>query len=261
MATHLTLETISDVLQQQQAIVDVVDKHIRSVKLSPTIPKFYADFVMQHLFMNIRDSYQDGIFLSQGLKNKTPYYLSGALSHALRSAQESLTDLAYIMADFKHRQGNEYLRYLKFLIDKESKILGRDFLTKDGYNKIFPPELGFPLNTGSQWSKTSPQDKMEQGLKLYKIEHPDFVDFRFGSHNIFSSIAHGNNNSTIDMLAQTPEENLRFLIAGFQVTIPHLDTTLKSALKCYIQLYLGRNKDYEEMVKSMFSKSDVSNRN
>ena len=253
MATKLTLETISDVLQQQQQIVGVVDKYIQSVVLNS-----YADFVMRHLFVNIRNSYQDGIFLSQGLINQTPYYPSGTLSHALRSAQESLIDLAYIMADFKRRRGDEYLRYLKFIIDKEAKLLGKNFLTKDRYNEIFPPELGLPLNTGSQWSDTDPKEKIKKGLKLYKIECPDFADFRFGFHKILSSIAHGNNN-TIDVLAQHPEENLCALIAGFRVSIPHFDITLKSALKCYVQLYLVRNKDYKEMDKSMFSKPDVSN--
>ena len=188
MATPLTLERISEILQQQQAVVGCVDKYIQSVALNS-----YADFVMRHLFVNIRNSYQDGIFLSQGLINNTPYYVSGTLSHALRSAQESLIDLVYIMADFKRRRGNEYLRYLKFIIDKEAKLLGKNFLTKDRYNEIFPSELGLPLNTGSQWSDTDPKEKMEQGLKLYQIERPDFVDFRFDFHKMLSSIAHGNN--------------------------------------------------------------------
>ena len=161
MATKLTLEIISDVLEEQQIVVGVIDKYIQSVQLSSTV-----DFVMRHLFVNIRNSYQDGVFISQGLIKDTPYYVSGTLSHALRSAQESLTDLAYIMADFKHRGGNEYLRYLKFIIDKEAKLLGKNFLTTDRYNEIFPPELGLPLNTGSQWSNTDSKAKMEQGLKI-----------------------------------------------------------------------------------------------
>ena len=159
MATKLSLETISDILQQQQQIVGVVDEYIQSVQLRSTIPNFYADFAMRHLFVNIRNSYQDGIFLSQGLINNTPYYVSSTLSHALRSAQESLIDLAYIMADFKRRRGNEYLRYLKFIIDKEAKLSGKKFLTDDRYNEIFSPELGLPLNAGSQWSDTDPKKK------------------------------------------------------------------------------------------------------
>ena len=99
---------------------------------------------------------------------------------------------------------------------------------------------------------------MKQGLKLYKIERPDFVDSRFDFHKMLSYTAHGNDN-TVYMLTQTPEENHPKLIADFRVSIPHFDITLKSGLKCYVQLYLGRKKDYEEMDKSMFSKPDVSN--
>ena len=150
---------ILEILQQQQAVVGVVDKYIQSVQLSSTIPNFYADFVMRHLFVNIRNSYQDGIFISQGLINNAPYYISATLSHALRSVQESLIDLAYIMSDLKHRQGHEYLRYLKFIVDKEAKLSGKNFFTKDRYNEIFPPELDLPLNTGSQWSDTHPKEK------------------------------------------------------------------------------------------------------
>lgn len=102
--------------------------------------------------------------------------------------------------------GNPVEKGLKIILNREAKLSGKKFLTDDRYNEIFPPELGLPRNAGSQWSDTDPKEKMKRGLKLYKIEPPDFVDFRFD-----------------------------------------------------FQLYLGHNKDYEEMEKSMFSKPDVSN--
>ena len=76
---------------------------------------------MVHIFVNIRNSYQDGVFISQGLINSTRYYVSTSLSHAQRTAQEFLIDLAYIMSDLEHKSGYEYLRYLKFIVDKEEK--------------------------------------------------------------------------------------------------------------------------------------------
>ena len=45
---------------------------------------------MDHLFVNIRNSYQDGIHISQGLINTRPYYISTALAHARRSIQDFL---------------------------------------------------------------------------------------------------------------------------------------------------------------------------
>ena len=113
---------------------------------------------------------------------------------------------------------------------------------------MFPPELGLPLNVGSQWSDTHPKEKMEQGLKLYKIEPPDFADFRFEFHKGLSSTAHGNKN-TIYTFMRTPEENRPKLEADLTISVAHFDITLASALKCYVSLYLGRNKDYRELAK------------
>ena len=116
---------IPKVLKQQQETVYTVDKYIQRMSLPMrNIPKskFYANFVMQHIFVNIRNSYQDGIFISQGLINSAQYYISTALSHTNRTAQEFLIDLAYIVSDCKRRRGNEYLRYLKFIVDKEIKV-------------------------------------------------------------------------------------------------------------------------------------------
>lgn len=243
---------ISEVLKQQQETVGIVDKYIQHISLpmrNTPKSKFYANFVMQHIFVNIRNSYQDGIFISQGLINSPQYYISTALSHANRTAQEFLVDLAYIMSDRKNKKGNEYLRYLKFIVDKEIKVskkLGEDTFTEDLYNEMFPPELDLKPKSGSQWSKTSPQDKIEQGLKLYKIERPDFADFRFEFHSDLSSTAHGNEH-TIYTLMQTSEENLPKLESDLTVSIAHLQVVLESALKCYIKFYLGRNVEYRKI--------------
>ena len=48
---------------------------------------------------------------------------------------------------------------------------------------------------------------------------------------------------------RTPEENLPKLQADFTLSIGLFDTTLESALKCYVGFYLGRNNDYRELAK------------
>ena len=111
---------------------------------------------------------------------------------------------------------------------------------------MFPPELDLKPKSGSQWSHTHPKDKNEQGLKLYNIEPSHFVDFRYEFHKGLSSTAHGNEN-TIHMFTRTPEENRPKLEADLTVSIAHLQVVLESALKCYIQLYLGRNADYRKI--------------
>ena len=88
MTIQLSLTEISQFLKQQQETVGVVDEFIQRTPLSTentTQSKFYANFVMRHIFVNIRNSYQDGIFISQGIINNTPYYISTTLSQALRS--------------------------------------------------------------------------------------------------------------------------------------------------------------------------------
>ena len=242
---------ISRFLKEQQETVEVIDRYIQRTPLSTentTQSDFYANFVMQHIFVNIRNCYQDGIFISQGLINKTPYYVSATLSHALRSAQESLIDLAYIMSDLKHKLGYEYLRYLKFIVDRESELGGKQTVSKDRYNEMFPPELNLKRKSKTEWSHTSRKDKIEKGLKLYKIERPVFADFRFEFHKGLSSTAHGNKN-TIYTFMRTPEENLPKLEADLTISIAHFGITLESALKCYVSLYLGRNRDYRELAK------------
>ena len=242
---------ISGMLKQQQEHICIIDKYLHPILLDlniPADPKSYARFVMAHIFANIRNSYQDGISISQTLIKNQPYYISTALPHALRTAQESLIDLAYIMSDLKNKQGNEYLRYLKFIIDRESELWHKKKLPKNRYNKMFPPELNLKRKSKTEWSYTSRKEKIKKGLKLYKIEPLHFSDFRFDFHSDLSSAAHGNSN-TIYTLIQTPEENRPKLEADLTLSVAHFETTLESALKCYVRLYLGRSKDYTEMVK------------
>ena len=247
----LTKTEISEVLKEQQEKVEIIDEYIQCTPMTTNTikPDFYANFVMVHIFVNIRNSYQDGVFISQGLINSTRYYVSTSLSHAQRTAQEFLIDLAYIMTDLEHKSGYEYLRYLKFIVDKEEK--NKKIVPKGKYKEMFPPELGLPLKAGSQWSDTKTGKKIEQGLKLYKIELPDFADRRSEIHKQLSSTAHGNDN-TINTLIQTPEKNLHKLEEDLTKSIAFFEATLESALKCYVRLYLGRNVDHGEIVKSMF---------
>ena len=186
MSTFLSYTQISEALDQQQELVGVIDKYLNPI-LSAfnglSDKKSCADFVMHHLFVNIRNSCQDGIFISQGLINVKPYYVSTSLSHAQRSAQEFLIDLAYIMSDRKHRRGNEYLRYLKFIFDAEDNQTNKNQIYKDQYDSIFPTNINLDPKSPSQWSHTHPQDKIDKGLKLYKIESSHFADFRFGFHS------------------------------------------------------------------------------
>lgn len=254
MSNTLSLENIAQILNEQQETVSVVDEYIRRTPLTTedtTQSEFCANSAMQRLFLNIRHSYQDGIVLSQGLINNPQYYISPALAHAQRTAQEFLIDLAYIMSNRKHSQGNEYRRYLKFVVDKEAKELGESHLSEDNYNGMFPPHLNLERKSQFRWSHTSQTDKIEQGLKLYRIEPPDFADWRFEFHRILSFTAHGNEN-TIHMFTRTPEKNRPKQIADLKVSVAHFDTVLVSALTCYIKFYLGRNNDCREIVKSMF---------
>ena len=158
------------------------------------------------------------------------------------------------MSDLEHKSGYEYLRYLKFTVDKEDKKI----IPEGKYYEIFLPKLGLPLKAGSQWSDTKTEKKIEQGLKLYKIELPDFADRRSEIHKQLSSTAHGNKN-TINTLIRTPEENIHKLEEDLTRSIAFFEATLESALKCYVRLYLGRNADHGEIVKSMFHNFQVQN--
>ena len=175
------------------------------------------------------------------------------MSHALRSAQEFLIDLAYITRDIKNKKGNECLRYLKFMLTVESeerKRLGSDNTSIENLiKKICPPDLKLPKRS-SQWTDTSRRDKIEKGLKFYKIEPPNLIEFRSKFHSALSSAAHGNRN-TIYTLTRTAEENFPKLEADLKLSIGSFEVALRSALKCYVQLYLGRNKDYRDILKSM----------
>ena len=247
----LTEAEISRFLKDQQEVVGIIDNYTQR-RLSDSHIKFnyydnYADMVMQHIFVNIKNSYQDGIFISQGLIDNTPY-MSTALAHAQRTAQEFLIDLAYIMRDRKNKKGNEYLRYLKFVLDKEEKEFGKKYISEAIYNEIF--NLNLEPKSTSQWSHTEPKDKFKQGLEFYKIELPDFADDRCDFHSYSSSAAHGNPNTTY-MLKRTPEENLLKLRVDLTLSIGFFNVLLESALECYVRLYLGRNTDYKKLVESI----------
>ena len=260
MAKTLSHTEISEFLKQQQETVGIIDEYVQrtlidldqhaliDLKLKSNYYDYYADLVMQHIFVNIRNSYQDGIFISQGSIGNTPYYVSTALAHAQRVGQEFLIDLAYIMRDKKNKSGHEHLRYLKFMVDKETKELGKDYIPEAVYNEIF--NLNLEPKSSSQWSHTNPKDKFKQGLKFYRIELPEFADYRFDFHSYSSSAAHGNLNTTY-MLKQTPEENLSKLRADLTLSIGFFNVLLESALECYVKLYLGRNKDYKELGDSI----------
>ena len=96
---RLTEAEISQFLKEQQEVVDIVDDYIQPILLD-TDNSYYIDFAMQHIFVNIRNSYQDGIVLSHQFMKNDPYYVSTALAHAQRMAQEFLIDLAYIHERF-----------------------------------------------------------------------------------------------------------------------------------------------------------------
>ena len=258
---------IAQFLNEQQEMVYIIDQYIKPMILdhheNRDGPDFYPDFVMHHLFVNIRNSYQDGIFVSQGLMSNPPYYISTALAHARRSTQEFLIDLAYIMSDIKHTQGNEYLRYLKYMLTTESeekKRLGLDNTANEDFiKKIIPPELESPKRQ-SQWTDTSRKDKIQKGLKKYKIELFDdpesYPSHRLEFHSNLSSAAHGNDN-TIYTLMRTKEENLPKLEADLTISIFSFDIDLKSALKCYFIYYLGQNNLYRKIVQSMPSQKST----
>ena len=212
---------------------------------------------MHHLFVNIRNSYQDGISINQGLISKPPYYISTALAHARRSMQEFLIDLAYIMSDIKHKKGREYLLYLKYMLTKsmeDNEKYGRDNASTESFiKKHIPHDLELPKRK-TQWTDTSRNDKIKQGLKKYKIEPFDnpnsYANYRLRFHSDLSSTAHGNEN-TIYTLTRANEKNRRKLEADFTISLFSFDIDLESALKCYFIYYLGQNNLYREIVKSL----------
>ena len=255
--TFFSHTDISQIFKEQQETIGMIDQYIQPIILTPNDfanSDCIDDFVMQHIFVNIRNSYQDGVLISQKLVENNPYYISTSLSHALRSAQEFLIDLAYIMSDRKHNKGNEYLRYFKFMLTMErekNERLGLDNTSVEKPLKnIFPPDLKLPKR-GGQWTDTNRRDKIEKGLKFYNIEPDHFADYRFDFHSFSSSAAHGNDN-TIYTFTRTPEENLPKLEADLSISILQFEKTLESALKCYIHLYLGRNNDCKNIINSMF---------
>ena len=84
MAKTLSYPVIVGILKQQQETVGIIDEYIQRILSDSNIKSnYHADLVMQHIFVNIRNSYQDSIFISQGLINNHPYYLSTALYHTI----------------------------------------------------------------------------------------------------------------------------------------------------------------------------------
>ena len=257
---------ITRILNEQQETIHIIDEHIKPILLDfegKSNPNSYCDFVMHHLFVNVRNSYQDGIAISQGLMSNPTFYISTALAYAQRSIQDFLIDLAYIMSDIKHTRGNEYLCYLKYMLTmqgEENKRMDQDNTSVENLiKKIFPPDLESPKRR-SQWTDTSRKDKIEKGLKLYKIELFDnpksYSNRRLESHSDLSSTAHGNEN-TIYTLTRTKEKNLRKMEADLTISIFRFDIDLESALRCYVKFYLGRNALYKEIVKSIPSKKST----
>ena len=246
-------------------MVHIIDQYIKPILLNHqenSDSNTYRDFVMHHLFVNIRNSYQDGIQISQGLINTHLYYISTALAHARRSMQEFLIDLAYIMSDIKHNRGNEYLCYLKYMLTKSKEDNERDgrdnTSTESLIEKIIPHDLELPKKRKSQWTDTSRKDKIKKGLKKYKIESFDnpqnYPSHRLKFYSDLSSTAHGNEN-TIYTLMRTNKENLPKLEADLTISAFSFDIDLESALKCYFIYYLGQNNLYKEIVKSLPSKN------
>ena len=155
------------------------------------------------------------------------------------------------MSDFKRNSGFEYLRYLKFIIDRNGEESDKELNKSDFYSEMFPVDLDLERKSKTEWSHTSRKEKIKRGLKLYKIELPNFTDFRFDFHSHLSSTAHGNKN-TIYTFMRTPEENRPKLEADLTLSIAHFETTLQSALRCYVHLYLGKGTDYRGLVKSIY---------
>ena len=125
MAKTFSLTEISDYLEQQQEIVYMLDKYsIPTLLDSDKIPNindfsnYLADSVMYHIFTNIRNIYQDSIFISQGLIEAKPYYISTSLFYALREADEFLTDIAYIVNDKKNKVMNIFATYSSSFVKK-----------------------------------------------------------------------------------------------------------------------------------------------
>ena len=64
MEKTLSLENTAQFLNEQQETVGIIDEYIQPILLKPNSlanHNHYPDFVMQHIFVNIRNSYQDGV--------------------------------------------------------------------------------------------------------------------------------------------------------------------------------------------------------
>ena len=272
MAKIYSLTEITEFLECQQENVAIVDKYTQPIlsKFKNKIPindrNRLADFVMQHIFTNVRNIYQDSIFISQGLLQAKPYYISTSLSYTQREAQDFLIDLAYIMSDKKHNQGDEYLHYLLFIIDQERKEhenLGLKTLAKEAkklYDNLLSNNTHITPRKGSFWSDISPKERMKKGLELYRIEPPHFTGYRHSIRHNLSSTAHGNNN-TIFTFTDTDQENIQRLETTLAHSVPFFEVVMRSAIKCYFLLYLNKQKEFDEIFSSIYPAEEVKTNN
>jgi len=261
MSKICSVTDISDLLELQQETVDTVDKYtqpiLSNIKSKQT---YHADYVMHHIFTNIRNTYQDSIFLSQGLIKSKPYYISTSLYYAQRESNDFLTDLAYIMRDRKNRIGDEHIRYLLFILQQQKKQYENVGLKtqankiKNSYDHLLSENTHLEPK-GSFWSTIKPEDKKKQGLAFYKIETPDFTDHLHSIRHDLSSAAHGN-RLTIYTFTRTPEENTLQLEAELTYSVALFDAVMRSAIKCYFRLYLNKPNDCKTMISPISHRID-----
>ena len=269
MGKYLNYSSIPSILKEQQEVVHIVDSYIKTVtsgesivnafsKTPEDIDSFLRDFAVLNIFSNIRNGYQDSIFIIRGLMDNKPYYLSPSLAHAHRFAQDCLIDLAYIVRDIKNRRGHEHLRYLKFMVDTDAKEKGRNDLSDEKYNRFFPTHLDLKPRSNSQWSPVGRPDRIGQGLKFYKLEPCNLSDHRHDLHKYLSSDAHGN-TAAFGTLISSDEENLPRLESYIALCFGSLENIMSQSLDCYIRLYLGRVNDFNEISRKTGYKSRYLN--
>ncbi len=259
MAKTYSLTEVSDYLEQQQEIVYILDKYTQPILSTfdnqnhDNIPNYFADFVMHHIFTNIRNIYQDSIFISQGLLTAEPYYNSTSLSYTLREADEFLIDLAYIVNDKASKQGDEYLRYFIFTLHQEIEVLEQMGFhtnvqtTKEIYDNLLSvyPHLK-PTNSG-KWSNTTRKDKINQGLGLY-ITTPNLTDHIYNIRQLLSSEAHGNTH-TFYSFTSKPEDNIRKLKSHLSYSVSSFQAVIYTTIKYYFDFYLNKPTIYSDLAK------------
>lgn len=254
---------ISDFLEQQQETVHTVDKYTQPIISNfhehqnlNNNPNYCADFVMHHIFTNIRNIYQDSIFISQGLIKAKPYYISTSLYFAQRESQDFLIDLAYIIRDRKNKQGDEYLHYLTFILHREIGLETIAQESKDFYDRFLSNITHQKPNNRNFWSTIDNKNKIKEGLEFYKIELPILTDYRGSIRRNLSSAAHGNRVSFFT-LTRTHEENVSSLEIELTASVSFFHLVMRSAIECYFRLYLNKQKEYKEIISVMFPQIEV----